>query len=61
MLSLGPSSCSSNFVQRLKEICPASPVRFDLLPAEHLFDVEMGWNENWIAEGRRFFLEKYWS
>ncbi|KAH7002676.1 Alpha/Beta hydrolase protein [Ilyonectria destructans] len=58
--TLAPYLCSSNFVQRLMEVSPDTPLRFDSPPAEHLFDIDMTANEKWIAEGRRLFLEKYW-
>jgi pimeloyl-ACP methyl ester carboxylesterase len=55
-----PHVCSTSFVQRLKEVAPTTPVRIDLQPGDHLFDVEMTMDERWIAEGRKLFLEKYW-
>ncbi|KAL5358472.1 Alpha/Beta hydrolase protein [Aspergillus floccosus] len=58
--TLIPHVCSTGFVQRLKENSPTTPVRVDLQPGDHLFDVEMTMNEGWIAEGRKLFLEKYW-
>ncbi|PYI33454.1 alpha/beta-hydrolase [Aspergillus indologenus CBS 114.80] len=58
--TLAPFQCAVNYVQRMKEVSPSTPIRLDLLPGDHLFDVDMTADDEWIAEGRRVFLHNYW-
>jgi hypothetical protein len=55
-----PPVCSTGFVKRLREMLPSVPVKLDVLPGEHLFDVDITMEEEWVTKGRGF-LEHYWS
>ncbi|KAE8135206.1 Alpha/Beta hydrolase protein [Aspergillus pseudotamarii] len=55
--TLIPHICSTKFAERLREL---APVRLDLQPGDHMFEVDMSIDEKWIAEGRESFLERYW-
>ncbi|GFF81102.1 polyketide synthase, putative [Aspergillus udagawae] len=54
-----PPVCSRGFVKRLREMLPSVPVKLDVLPGEHLFDVDITMEEEWVTKGRGF-LEHYW-
>ncbi|KAH1630619.1 hypothetical protein KXV25_002581 [Aspergillus fumigatus] len=54
-----PPVCSTGFVQRLREVLPSIPARLDVLLGEHLFDVDITMEEEWVTMGRGF-LEHYW-
>ncbi|KAL4970620.1 putative polyketide synthase [Aspergillus stella-maris] len=54
-----PAACSSGFAARLRETQPNVPVHLTLHPGEHLFDVDMRGDVDWVREGRHF-LEEHW-
>ncbi|KAL2864581.1 putative polyketide synthase [Aspergillus lucknowensis] len=54
-----PPVCSTGFVKRLREVLPSVPVKLDVLPGEHMFDVDITMAEGWVTMGRGL-LEHYW-
>ncbi|KAI3327058.1 putative polyketide synthase [Xylariaceae sp. AK1471] len=54
-----PSVLSAGFARRLQETQPGVPMRFNLYPGEHLFDVDVGRDTSWVQEGVEF-LKEHW-
>ncbi|TIA30215.1 alpha/beta-hydrolase [Aureobasidium pullulans] len=57
--SLVPIEASNNFVDKLKQTHPATPLRYTIQPGEHGFDGAVTMDEDWVKEGCAW-LEKYW-
>lgn len=50
---------SQNFVERLREHHPTTPVHFSLVPGNHGFDLEATLEDEWVKKGLEF-LAKFW-
>lgn len=54
-----PIEASNNFVDKLKQTHPITPLKYTIQPGEHGFDDAVTMDEDWVKEGCAW-LEKYW-
>ncbi|KAI5201084.1 hypothetical protein AUEXF2481DRAFT_38949 [Aureobasidium subglaciale EXF-2481] len=57
--SLVPIEASNNFVNKLRNTHPETPLRYTIQPGEHGFDNAMSLDETWVKEGC-VWLQQYW-
>ncbi|KAI4718596.1 alpha/beta-hydrolase [Aureobasidium sp. EXF-10727] len=57
--SLVPIEASNNFVDKLKQTHPDTPLRYTIQPGEHGFDGAVTMDADWVKEGCAW-LEQYW-
>ncbi|KAH8591248.1 Alpha/Beta hydrolase protein [Bisporella sp. PMI_857] len=54
-----PIATAENFVRKMKEVHPNTPVHFSIQPGSHGFDVSSSLNDDWVEKGCQF-IKSYW-